>query len=179
MGRILAIGTLSLGAVGAGELAAQERYTFTATFAGGLAGVVDGEGSREFEHPALQAAFGMFTGDRTLTMVRVGRVGFDEAQVVAGVADAELQYANVAGEHRFRQPAYDFGIYLGVGSYRVAGEAIAGDDESTALGVVLGFTGEFDVTRRLSLVAEVDAHYVFFDDEEIYGAGLVGLAVHF
>jgi len=178
-GRRLAIGALGLAAAGAGELLAQERYTFTASVAGGLAGVLDGDGNRDFDHPALQVAFGMFSGDRTLTMVRAGRIGFDEAQLVAGVVEAELQYVNIAGEYRFRQPAYDFGLYLGIGSYRVSGEALAGDDASTALSAVLGFTGEFDVTRRLSFVAEFDAHYVFFDDEEIYGAGLVGLAIHF
>jgi hypothetical protein len=172
---------LILVAGGVGAAAAQERYTFTAALAGGLAGVLDdaGAGGRDFEHPALQAMFGMFTDERTLTTLRVGQIAFDAPRAVAGLTDAELQYVDVAGEYRFRQTAYDFGIFLGVGGYRVSGDAIAGETSESALGAALGFTGEFDLTRRLSLVAEIDFHYVFFDDESLHGAALAGLAVHF
>lgn len=155
---------------------AQEGYTFTASLAGGFAGSFDADGARDYDHPAIQAAFGMFTNDRTLTMVRIGRISFDSDQPFAGRLDAEIEYANVAGEYRFKQAAYDFGLYLGLGSYRLSG---AGRDSESALGTVLGFTGDFDLTRRLSVVAEFDVHYVFFDDANLYGAALVGLAAHF
>jgi hypothetical protein len=163
-------------ALGAGAAPAQDGYTFTASLAGGFAGAFDADGERDFDQPALQAAFGMFTNDRTLTVVRVGRVDLDTDQPFAGRLEAELDYANVAGEYRFRQSAYDYGFFLGLGGYRLQGD---GRDDETALGVAIGFTGDFDVTRRLSFVAEVDAHYVFFEDVNFYGAALVGLAVHF
>lgn len=166
-------------ALGAGAARAQDGYTFTASLAGGFAGAFDTDGERDFDHPTLQAAFGMFTNDRTLSVVRVGRVDLDADRPFAGRLEAELDYANVAGEYRFRQAAYDFGIFLGVGGYRVSGDAFAGETSESALGAALGFTGEFDLTRRLSLVAEIDFHYVFFDDESLHGAALAGLAVHF
>jgi len=157
----------------------QESYLFTASLAGGLAGAFDVDGSRSFDHPTLQAGFGMFTNDRTLTVVRAGRIAFDPEQELAGWRDAELDYVNVAGEYRFRQAAYDYGVFLGLGAYRLRGDGGFGDDEETALGAVLGFTGDFDLTRRLSLIVELDLHYAFFDDANLYGAGLAGLAVHF
>lgn len=163
-------------ALGAGAARAEDGYTFTASLAGGFAGAFDVQAERDFDHPALQASFGMFTAERTLTMVRVGRFDLDSDRPFAGRLEAELDYANVAGEYRFRQAAYDFGLFVGLGGYQLQG---AGRDDETALGLALGFTGDFDLTRRLSVVAEVDAHYVFFDDANFYGAALVGLAVHF
>lgn len=163
-------------ALGAGAARAQDDHTFTASVAAGFAGAFDAEGERDFDRPTLQAAFGMFTADSTLTIVRVGRIDLDSDRPFAGLSDAQLDFANVAGEYRFRQSAYDFGLFVGLGGYRLQGD---GGDDETALGVALGFTGDFDLTRRLSIVAEIDAHYVFFDDVNFYGAALVGLAVHF
>jgi hypothetical protein len=165
-----------LGAVAAG---AQESSTFIASLAGGASGAFDDESSSDFGHATVQAAFGMFTDERTLTVVRVGRIDLDDGLEAAGLHDARIEYANVAGEIRWRQPAYDFGLYLGVGAYRLEGERGGRRDEQTDLGVVVGFTGDFDVTRRFSVVAEADLHYAFFDDVRLYGAALVGVAVHF
>jgi hypothetical protein len=164
---------------GSGVVSAQENYLFTASLAGGLAGAFDVDNQRDFDHRVFQAGFGMYTNDRTLTTVRAGRISFDSRQAFEGLFDAELDFVNVAGEYRFRQAAYDFGLFVGVGSYWIRGEGGADGDDQTALGAALGFTGDFDVTRRLSLIAELDLHYVFFDDANLYGVALAGLAVHF
>lgn len=162
-----------------GVVSAQENYLFTASLAGGLAGAFDVDNQRDFDHRALQAGFGMYTNDRTLTTVRAGRITFDSRQAFEGLFDAELDFVNVAGEYRFRQAAYDYGLFVGIGSYRIRGEGGLGGDDQSALGAALGFTGDFDLTRRLSLIAELDLHYVFFDDANLYGVALAGLAVHF
>jgi hypothetical protein len=164
-----------LGAVAAG---AQESSAFVASLAGGAAGAFD-ESSTGFGHGIVQAGLGMYTDERTLTVVRVGRLGLGDGLESTGLLDATLEYANVAGEVRWRQPAYDFGLYLGVGAYRLEGDRAGLDEEQTELGAVLGFTGDFDLTRRLSILAEADLHYAFFDDVRLYGATLVGVAVHF
>lgn len=174
--RAVVLAALGLCAAAAG---AQEPYSFTAFVAGGAAGAFDAEESSDFGQQALQAGFGLYTDSRTLVVLRAGRLAIADGLAGSGLVDAELDYANVAGEYRFRQPAYDFGIFLGLGSYRLAAEGATGSQEQSELGAVLGFNGDFDLTRRLSLVAEVDLHYVLFEETRLYGAALVGVAVHF
>jgi len=121
----------------------------------------------------------MFTADRTLTVVRLGRLSFDSGVAVDRLFDAELEYVTFAGEYRIRQPSYDYGFFAGIGGYRIDGQGIVGGEDHSALGATLGLTGDFDLTRRLSILAELDFHYVFFDETNFYGAALVGVAVHF
>lgn len=160
--------------------AAIDTYTFTAAIQGGVAGALDTEGEEPFDHSALQLALGMLTQDRTHAFLRLGKLTFDEDEPFAGRLDAEIEYLNVAGEYRFRQPAYDFGLFLGIGAYRVSGEPLVGfESEEEAIGFALGATGDFDVSRHVSIVAEIDFHYALFDDANLYGAALAGVAVHF
>lgn len=164
---------------GAASASAQEGYSFTASLAGGVAGVFDDQAASDFGHGAVQAGFGIFTDQRTLTTIRVGRIGLGNALEEAGLVDATIEYANVAGELRFRQAAYDFGFFLGLGAYRLSADRAGSGVDENALGLAAGFTGDFDLTRRLSLVAEANLHYAFFDDARIYGALFAGVAVHF
>ena len=63
-----------------------------------------------------------------------------------GLRDAELTFLTIAGEYRFRQPSYDFGIYLGLGGYELAGDDFfEGEVDDRGLGLALGFTGDFDL----------------------------------
>jgi hypothetical protein len=164
----------------AGPLGAQTDSTFVAGLLGGIGGAFAGSADRVFDQRALQAEVGMLTNERTYTMVRAGRLTFDRSREVGQLVRAELEYVTVAGEYRFRQPVYDFGLYLGLGGYRLSGvEADTGRVADRALGLSLGLTGDFDLTRRFSVVGEFAAHYVFSDRADLYGVGLVGLAVHF
>jgi hypothetical protein len=157
-----------------------DNYTFTAALQGGLGGALDVDGEDPFDQQAVQLTFGMLTQDRTHAVVRLGRLEFDADRPLGGRFGAEVDYVNVAGEYRFRQPAYDFGLFLGIGAYRVSGDPLPGiEDEEEAVGFVLGATGDFDVSRHFSIVGEVDFHYALFDDANLYGAALVGVAVHF
>jgi hypothetical protein len=164
-------------------LAAQERGLFTVGAAAGLAGAFDSGGEKAFDHSAWQLSGGMLTDDRTWTMLRWGRIDLDEEELPIGRASSEIEYLNLAGEFKFRQPAYEFGIFVGVGAYQLDAELVPGGppvaSEEEAIGLAAGLTGDFDVTARLSVVAELDVHYVFFDETNAYGSGLVGLAVHF
>jgi hypothetical protein len=168
-------------AVGAGSPAlAYDDYTFTAAVMGGLGGSLDVAREDPFDASALQIAFGMLTQERTFVVLRAGRLEFDRDHLFAGRFGNEVEYVNVAGEYRFRQPSYDLGLFLGVGDYRASGSPVGdAQAEEEVLGFTLGVTGDFDVTRRLSFVAELDLHYALFDDANLYGAALAGLAVHF
>ena len=164
----------------AGPARAFDNYTFTAAIQGGVGGSLDVSGEEPFDASALQLSIGMVTQDRTLAVVRMGRLEFDDDHLFAGRLGAEVEYLNVAGEYRFRQPAYDFGLFMGLGAYRISGDPIGFvADEETVLGFTLGATGDFDVTRHLSIVAEFDFHYALFDDANLYGLALAGLAIHF
>lgn len=163
---------------GVAQAGAQETHSFTAFVSGGVAGAFDPDGTSDFGTDALQAGFGMVTDARTLVVVRAGRLSIADG-LAGDLLDAEIDYANVAGEYRFRQPAYDFGIFLGLGAYRLEGVGPGGASRESKLGVALGFTGDFDLTRRVSLLAELDLHYALFAETRLYGAALVGVAVHF
>jgi hypothetical protein len=161
-------------------LAAQDSSTFLVGVLGGLGGAFEGAQDNRFDHRALELEFGVLTNDRTYAVARAGRLRFDDELAVGGLLEAELEFVTVAGEYRFRQPSYDFGMFLGLGGYRLSGrEPGAEGRDETALGLAFGLTGDFDVTRHLSVVGEFSAHYAFLDRADLYGLGLVGLAAHF
>jgi hypothetical protein len=169
---------LALAAVAPGL--AIDTYTFTVSVQGGLGGTLDSSGTNDYQNRALQASVGMLTADRTFATLRVGRLQFGRERAIDGLLDPKVEYAVAAGEYRFRQPAYDFGLFAGLGYYRLTGDPAAIDfQDQDAIGFALGFTGDFDMTRRLSFVAELDFHYAFFDETNIYGVALAGLALHF
>jgi len=161
---------------------AQERYTYTVGVLGGVGGSADSNDGGVFDGSSLQVNLGMVTNVRTHVVVRLGRIDLDGEQgIFEGLDDAQLEYVNIAGEYKFNQGYYDFGMYLGLGSYKLKGKPLPGEKEGeTALGGVFGINGDFDITRHFSIIAEGSAHYAFFDDHStIYiGAG-AGVAFHF
>lgn len=159
---------------------AQDDYTFTAGLLGGVGGSFDDSSDGDLDHRTVEAAIGMVTNDRTLAMVRLGRLDFGSETDIEGLVDAELTFLTVAGEYRFRQPSYDYGFYLGLGGYELAGrDPVDGEVADRGLGLALGVTGDFDLTRHLSVVVEFSAHYAFLDHADLYGMALGGVAVHF
>lgn len=171
-----------LSAVGAPLAAAeqQESYTFTLGLLGGLGGALDAEPDPGLNQTSWMLSAGMVSAPRTLVMVRAGRLSIEGDPAFERFAQADLEYVNIAGEYRFAQPTYDYGTYLGIGFYRMNGELLTGGEtQESDIGIALGFTGDFDITRYLSFVAEISGHYVFLDDASIFGMANVGLAVHF
>jgi len=161
-----------------GAARAQERYSYTGEVLGGLSGSLD-QRTDGFGQKAWELGVGMVTDDRTQTTLRVGRMDLGD-RTVPDLRSPQLDYAVLAGRYSFPEPAYDTGVFLGLGAYRLDGTLALGDRKrETALGVELGFTGDFDVTRHLSFVAELAFHYAFFHETQLYGEGLGGIAVHF
>jgi hypothetical protein len=166
--------------LGSHAVLAQDDSIYRGTLLGGLGGSFLSEGKHDPDHSVLQASLGILTDDRTFTVFRVGKIGFGDQEIVAGRSGAELEYVNVAGEYRLPSRAYTWGFFLGVGGYRLTGDALTTTSRrETALGLALGVEGDFDLTRHLGLAVEFGGHYVFFDEADLYGVGLVGLAIHF
>lgn len=181
---VLALFTFGLVLVAGGApLAAaeqQESYTFTVGLLGGFGGALDANPDPGLQQTNWLLAAGMVTAPRTLVVVRAGRLSIDGDRAYERFSQADLAYVNVAGEYRFAQPTYDYGMYLGLGYYRLNGDLLAGGTkQETDLGIVLGMTGDFDLTRHLSIIAEISGHYVFLKENHIFGMADVGLAVHF
>jgi hypothetical protein len=157
---------------------AVESYTFTVGLLGGVGGSHDVDPGDGFGNRALQASFSLVREPGVHLGLRLGRLSMDDERF-GSFFDAEVEYATIAGEYRAREDFYESGLFLGLGAYRLQGTRSGGDDEETAVGATVGVSGEFAVSRRLSLLVELSGHWVDFDEAQLFGTGLAGIAVHF
>lgn len=179
---LMLMSALCLGAVAAPLAAAeqQESYTFTLGLLAGIGGSLDGDPNPGLTQSSWALAAGMVTAPRTLVVVRAGRLAIEGDPAFERFTGAKLEYVNIAGEYRFAQPTYDYGTYFGIGAYKVIGDLpTGGEDSESDLGFVIGVTGDFDITRNLSVIGEVSGHYAFLDDANIFAMANLGLAFHF
>lgn len=156
---------------------AVEPYTWTVSGLGGLGGSPDVDPGDGFGNRALQAGLALVREPGVHLGLRLGRMTPDEA--FGSLVDARLEYATLAGEYRADEGFYESGLFLGLGAYRLQGTRAGRDGEETALGATLGVNGEFALTSRLSFVVELAGHWVDFEEAQLFGAGLAGLAFHF
>lgn len=162
----------------AGE--AQELHTYTVAALGGAGGSLDVERGDDLGNTGLQVVLGMVTEPKTLVALRLGRLDLDVDEGFGSLTDAELTYATVGGEYKWRETYYTSGLYLGLGGYELQGTAAGGGDRSdTAPGLVLGLTGEFHLHQRVGLLVEFSGHWVDFDEANVFAMGHAGLAIHF
>ena len=158
-----------------------EPYSYDVGLLGGMGGSLDAEPDTGLTNSAFGAHALMVIERFTLVGVRAARIELDEDQGFApGLGKGQLEYAALVGEYRYPKGFYDVGIYLGLGGYRVTGEFPDGEERSdTALGVAFGVTGEFELYRWLYLVADINAHYAFLEDANLFGGALIGLGFRF
>lgn len=157
-------------AAGPQAVLSQENDLFTLSLVGGAGSAMDAAHS-DFSNPSLQLGYTVEIDPEVQIGVRVGSIGFGSKDVVNGRRGPTLTYATVAGGYQFREAIYDSGIYMGVGLYRMAGAARAG--------VVLGYTGDFEVTRRWSVLLELTGHYADFRHDQAFAQVMAGVAWHF
>ena len=177
-----AVGALAaaLALLAPGAAAAQETYTFTVGALGGLGGSLDAEPGDDLDNTGFQLDLGMVMQPSNHLVLRLGRLDLDSAERFADLAAAELSYATIGGEYKYRHSYYDSGIYLALGGYRLEGEdAARREQDETAVGLALGVTGEFPLTRWLGFQVEISGHYVDFDRANLFAMGHAGLVVHF
>lgn len=159
---------------------AQQLYTFTASLMGGFGGSPDANPGGSLDNTGFQAGFSFVAEPDTLVGLRVGHLGLGSDPRFGSLFDADLSYATVAGEYRFRETYYESGVYLGLGAYRLGGvEADGRDGGQTSLGVVLGITGEFKISRRFAFLVEFSGHYTDLDQAQLFAMGHAGVAYHF
>lgn len=164
----------------AGAAYAVEPYLVSFGVLGGLGGPLDASSPDPgIDQQSLQVQVGVLTEPRTLVVVRAGRLEMDDDARLGSLLAPTLEYATIAGEYRFFERWYDSGIFLGLGGYRLEGDRGGVSEEDTAIGVTAGVTGEFELTRFLSVIAELAGHWTDLDDSQLFGAGHVGLAVRF
>ena len=76
-----------------------------------------------------------------------------------GRLNADLTYATVGGEYLFNEGYYTSGVYLGLGWYGLDGGELAESDSEGSIGLALGLTGDFAITKRFSILVELSGHY--------------------
>lgn len=168
------------GLLPAAEASAQEQYTFTAGLFGGLGGSLDAEPGDALDNSGFQLNLGMVTQASTHLVLRLGQLSLDKDPLFLDLTNAELTYATIGGEYRYRHRYYDSGVYLALGGYRLEGnEVFSGSSrEDTAIGLGVGVTGEFPITQWLGFQLEVSGHYADFDDTQLFVMGHGGLVLH-
>ncbi|MES1242432.1 MAG: outer membrane beta-barrel protein [Acidobacteriota bacterium] len=162
-----------------GAARAQEPYTFTVGLLGGLGGSLDADPGDDLGNTGYQINLAMITDPRTHVGFRLGKLALDSEDSFGSLTDAELSYVTVAGEYRFPESYYESGIYAGLGGYRLEGTRGVKDESDTALGLAVGVTGEFRITRWLAVLVELSGHYADFDEAQFFAMGHGGVAIHF
>jgi len=160
---------------------AEDLYTYSVAALGGVGGSPD-VNSANYGNSGYQINLGLVTEPRTVLGLRVGKLSLDRPAVFGTLTGADLSYATIGGEYRFRESYYDSGVYLALGAYRLSGtDAFGASRDRTAAGASLGFTGEFPITRRLGVLVELSGHYADLrrDGVQFFGMGHAGVIWHF
>ncbi len=161
-----------------GAAAAQEPYNHIVSVLGTVGGSLDDDRSG-LGNTGFQVGFGLVTDRWVRVGVRVGSLDFGAGEGLEGLFDPTLDYVNLAGEYRFPEGFYDSGLFFGLGAYRIEGTRFGRDETETSLGVVLGATGDFEITRHWSVLGEMAMHILDSRTAQILLTGHAGVAYSF
>ncbi len=162
----------------AGAATAQEPYNHIASVLGTVGGSLD-DGKSGLANTGFQVGFALVTDRWVRVGVRVGTLDFGSGEGLEGLFDPSLEYVNVAGEYRFPESFYDSGLFFGLGAYRIEGERLGRTQEDTALGLVLGATGDFEISRHWSVLGELALHVLDSSTAQLLLTGHGGIAYSF
>ncbi len=162
----------------AGPAAAQEDQPLEASALVAFGGSID-ESQSGLGNSGYQLGLSLGVGRRTKVGVRYGEIDFGSGGQIASVFRPTFQYITVGGEYTFSEGYYESGIYLALGSYQLDGVQGGQAFSESTLGVALGATGEFEITRRLGLVLEVAGHFADFGPARYFATFHGGVAYHF
>jgi hypothetical protein len=158
---------------------AQEEYSFRGALYLGLGGAFDVEPEDDFDHSSFQLGFSWWSDDDILVGARYGELGYDDDEGLGARRGSDLRYLTVAGEYLFNEGYYVSGVYIGLGWYDLAEDAAVGAPSDSAIGVAIGLTGDFQVTRRFSVLLELSGHYTDLEDADLLAMGHVGVGYRF
>lgn len=161
---------------------AQSLYSFQVSAMGGIGGSFDvEEPDSGIDNTTLQLGFSSALRNGATLGVRLGQMDLDAPEGFGNLVDAELSYATIGGEYRVRRAYYDSGIYIGLGAYQLEGSDrfTLAEADDTSVGLVLGVTAEFPITRRFSVLSELSGHVMDLDESKFFGMLHLGLAFNF
>jgi hypothetical protein len=175
----LAVSLLILGVVlvptGA---AAQEDQPLEASLLFGFGGSFD-EDQSGLSNSGYQIGLSLGVARRTKVGVRLGEIDYSPGDFISSISQPTFSYVTVGGEYTFSERYYESGIYLGLGAYKLEGFLGGLPFDDSTIGLALGVTGEFEVTRRLGLVLEAAGHFADFGPARYFLTFHGGLAYHF
>jgi len=158
--------------------AAAQDYTWTLSALGGIGSAIrDGGGSAT----GYQLGFGLQFEPDANVWIHAGQLGFE----TDFRSDGTVSYVNVGGEYQFTESYYQSGLFLGLGVYdleskRIFDEGVFGPVESeSALGLVIGATGEFKFTPSFVFLVEITGHILDSSDVRVLGTAHAGFGIHF
>lgn len=177
--RLLGLALLA-GLLVPGAARAADESTYSIGVLGGVGGSFDVDPGNSYNNSSFQLNLAMVTEPRTQVALRLGRINLDKQAFFGSLHSADLTYATVGGEYRFKESYYDSGVYVGLGAYRLRGSDSADrSKEQTSVGLAVGITGEIPITPWLGVLLELSGHYVDLKEAKIFGMGHGGLTVHF
>ncbi len=176
---LLAIILLTLGAVlvPAGA-AAQEDQPLEATVLFGAGGSFD-EDQSGLGNSGYQIGLSLGVAKRTKVGARFGEIDYASGDVISSISRPTFSYVTVGGEYTFSERYYESGIYFALGAYKLEGFVGGQPFDDSTIGLALGVTGEFEITRRLGFVLEGSGHFADFGAARYFVTFHGGLAYHF
>lgn len=163
-------------APGAG--AAQENQPLEASALFGSGGSFD-EDQSGLGNSGYQLGLSLGVARRTKVGVRFGEIDYSAGDFIASVAQPTFSYVTIGGEYTFSERYYESGIYLALGAYKLEGFQGGQPFDDSTLGLALGVTGEFEITRRIGFVVEGAGHIADFGPARYFLTLHGGLAYHF
>jgi hypothetical protein len=170
--------TLLLAAI-AGPASAQDDHPFRASLFLGIGGAYDVEPDDDLDHTGYQLGFSWESDWEIMVGVRYGELAWDDDEQLGARTGSDLSYLTIAGEYLFNEGYYQSGLYLGLGWYQLDEDAVAEISSDSAIGLALGLTGDFGLTRRFSILVDVSGHYTDLDDVDILLMGHAGVGYRF
>ena len=158
---------------------AQTSYDFSASALVGVGGGLD-EDDVGFGSGTFQLGVAMATESDILLGLRLGQMSFDSEDRVGDLSEFSLTYASVVGEYVFAESYYTSGIFFGLGAYELdATNDLGGDGSDSSIGLTLGLTGEWDITRTWGVRVEIAGHVLPSTEISTVASALVGATYRF
>ncbi|HVS66568.1 MAG TPA: hypothetical protein VMT85_24050 [Thermoanaerobaculia bacterium] len=163
----------------ASPLGASEARNFRVFATGGLGGPLDAEAPDPgVGNSSFQLGFSWVTQPQARVGIRLGSVDLGDA--VEQLVDPSLDWVTIGGEYLYSETYFESGLYLGLGYYRLDGALDGVSQDDSAVGVVLGATGDFPINQRFSIIGELSVHWADLDQAgQLFGFAHVGVAFSF
>jgi hypothetical protein len=171
------VGALALALAPASGVAQAQNFRVFAL--GGVGGPLDADSPDPgVGNGSFQLGFTWVTQPQARVGIRVGSADLGDA--VEQLLDPTLDWATVGGEYLYNETFFESGLYLGLGYYRLDGVLDGVAQDETAVGIVLGATGDFEINQRFSILGEISIHWADLEQAgQLFGFAHVGLAFSF